>query len=94
MEQLTSAATICFCIMFALLVFGFGLIGASICSFLFLKVVIHKLSEKETTQKSKMYYSAQEAESEINTEIKNNNARVLSVTAVGECVLVVYEIPA
>ena len=39
-----------------------------------------------------MYYSAQEAESEINTEIKNNNAKVLSVTAVGECVLVVYEI--
>lgn len=52
--------------------------------------LIRKLSEKETTQKSKMYYSAQEAESEI----KNNNARVLSVTAVGECVLVVYEIPA
>ena len=38
MEQLISAATIPFCIMFALLVFGFGLIGASICSFLFLKV--------------------------------------------------------
>ena len=51
--------------------------------------LISKLSEKETTQKSKMYYSAQEAE-----EIKNNNARVLSVTAVGECVLVVYEMPA
>lgn len=48
--------------------------------------LISKLSEKET--------SAQEAESEINTEIKNNNARVLSVTAVGECVLVIYEIPA
>ena len=47
-----------------------------------------------STPKSKMYYSAQEAESEINTEIKNNNARVLSVTAVGECVLVVYEMPA
>lgn len=56
--------------------------------------LISKLSEKETTQKSKMYYSAQKAESEINTEIKNNNARVLSVTAVGECVLVVYEVPA
>ncbi len=55
--------------------------------------LLHKLSKKETTQKSKMYYSAQEAELEINTEIKNNNARVLSVTAVGECVLVVYEIP-
>lgn len=41
--------------------------------------LISKLSEKETTQKSKMYYSAQEAESEINTEIKNNNAKVLSV---------------
>ena len=54
--------------------------------------LISKLSEKETTQKSKMYYSAQKAE--INTEIKNNNARVLSVTAVGECVLVVYEVPA
>ena len=40
--------------------------------------LIHKLSKKEATQKSKMYYSAQEAESEINTEIKNNNARVLS----------------
>lgn len=38
MEQLISTATIPFCIMFALLVFGFGLIGASICSFLFLKV--------------------------------------------------------
>lgn len=38
MEQLISAATIPFCIMFALLVFGFGLIGASICLFLFLKV--------------------------------------------------------
>lgn len=56
--------------------------------------LISKLSKKETTQKSKMYYSAQETESEINTEIKNNNARVLSVTAVGECVLVVYEMPA
>lgn len=56
--------------------------------------LIGRLSEKKTTQKSKMYYSAQEAESEINAEIKNNNARVLSVTAVGECVLVVYEIPA
>lgn len=56
--------------------------------------LIHKLSEKETTQKSKMYYSVQEAESEINAEIKNNNARVLSVTAVGECVLIVYETPA
>lgn len=58
------------------------------------QTLIRKLSEKETTQKIKMYYSAQEAESEINTEIKNSNARVLSVTAVGECVLVVYEIPA
>lgn len=58
------------------------------------QTLIRKLSKKETTQKSKMYYSAQEAESEINTEIKNNNARVLSVTAVGECVLVVYEMPA
>lgn len=55
--------------------------------------ILHKLSKKETSQKSKMYYSAQEAEAEINSEIKNNNARVLSVTAVGECVLVVYEIP-
>ena len=52
-----------------------------------------KLSEKETTQKSQMYYSAQEAESEINTEIKNNNTRVISVTADEECVLIVYEIP-
>lgn len=56
--------------------------------------LIRKLSEKETTQKSKMYHSAQEAESEINTEIKNNNARVLFVTTVGECVLVIYEVPA
>lgn len=56
--------------------------------------LIHKLSKKETTQKSKMYYSAQEAETEINAKIKNNNAKVMSVTAVGECVLVVYEIPA
>lgn len=55
--------------------------------------LIHKLSEKETTQKVKMYYSAPEAELEINTEIKNNNARVLSVTTIDECVLVVYEIP-
>ena len=38
MEQLISAATIPFCIMFALLVFGFGLIGISICSFLFLSI--------------------------------------------------------
>lgn len=34
------------------------------------QTLIRKLSEKKTTQKSKMYYSAQEAESEINTEIK------------------------
>lgn len=40
--------------------------------------LISKLSEKETTQKSKMYYSAQEAESEINTEIKNNNSSYCS----------------
>lgn len=58
------------------------------------QTLIRKLSKKETTQKSKIYYSAQEAETEINSEIKNNNARVLSITAVSECVLVVYEIPA
>lgn len=50
--------------------------------------------KRKQRKKAKMYYSAQEAGSEINTEIKNINARVLSVTAVGECVLVVYEVPA
>lgn len=47
----------------------------------------------ETKQVAKMY-SALEAEDEINAMIRDENARVASVTPAGDgCILVIFEIP-